>query len=225
MLIIFDLDDTLIDTSAYLTPSKLQKILAGMINEGYFLGGSTQALEDLLYFNKTESSSGVALKRFSEQYGIDSKRCAVALKELYDTLPDPGSVRPVSGAMEVLQELSKEGALAVVSIGNEEQQLFKLEKAGIPLSLFYKIFVLEEKNKKKYYLLLIEEMKIDPKQVIVCGDRISIDLIPAKEIGCCTVHMERGRGLNEPSSAKEQVDFSIKELSELVEICAKIRNR
>jgi len=225
LLIIFDLDDTLIDTSAYLTPFKLEKVLAGMIDDGYISSEPVKALEDLLSFNKRESSSGLALERFSEQYGVDPKRCAIGLKELYNTLPDPVSVRPVLGAVEVLQELSKSGTLAIVSVGNEEQQLFKLEKAGIPFSLFYKIFVLEEKNKKKYYLLLIEEMKIDPKQVVVCGDRISVDLVPAKEIGCCTVHMERGRGLNEPSSAKKHVDFSITELSQLVEICAKIRNR
>lgn len=224
MLIIFDLDDTLIDTSAYITPPKLEKALVRMVEEGCVLIEPEKALKDLLNFNQEQSSSGAALELFAQKYNIDSKTQAIGLEELYDGFPEPSTVRPVFGALETLEQLSLEGRLAVVSVGNKEQQLFKLEKAGIPSSFFYKIFILEEKNKKKYYERLIEELQIEPDQVIVCGDRIKIDLLPAKEIGCYTVHMERGRGVNETFSSKQEVDFSITELAQLVEICAKIKD-
>lgn len=221
MLIIFDIDDTLIDTSAYITPLKLEKALIKMMDMGAVVKDKREALSDLMSFNQKEASSGDALNNFFEKYKIESCFQEAGLGILYDSFPDPASVRSVPGALEVLEELSKQNTLAVVSIGNEGQQLFKLEKAGLSFSLFHKIFILEEKNKKKYYEKLLEDVGISPQRVVVCGDRVVTDLIPAKEIGCYTVHMQRGRGIN--NSTKEGVDFYITDLKEILDICSKIR--
>jgi FMN phosphatase YigB (HAD superfamily) len=56
---------------------------------------------------------------------------------------------------------------------------------------------------------------------MVCGDRISIDLSPAKELGLRTVHIRTGRGFQQMQPASD-VDFAIGKLNELKEIIAAV---
>jgi FMN phosphatase YigB (HAD superfamily) len=96
----------------------------------------------------------------------------------------------------------------------------KMKKAGIDSSIFSKILFSAARNKKIHYQGLLDEFGVSPSEVVVCGDRIATDLVPAKELGCRTVHMRWGRGI--PSFAlspsKGDVDFSIGKLGELKEI-------
>jgi FMN phosphatase YigB (HAD superfamily) len=112
--------------------------------------------------------------------------------------------------------------LAVVTIGREELQHFKLKKAGFFLDLFSKIVVTTERNKKIHYKSLLEEYGDAPCETIVVGDRIEVDLRPAKELGCSTVRMMRGRGAYEEQKDKV-VDYTIYDLRELPEIIEKVK--
>jgi len=107
--------------------------------------------------------------------------------------------------------------LALVTVGIYDRQLLKLKKAGIDTALFSKIIVTEERNKKTHYQTIIDELAISPSEVVVCGDRIPIDLTPAKELGLKTIHMRWGRGLNSYGN-KGDVDYAISRLIELKEI-------
>ena len=103
--------------------------------------------------------------------------------------------------------------------------MLKLKKAGIDSSLFCKILILEKKNEKKYcYESLIQELNLSPGDVIVCGDRIPIDLVPAKQLGCKTIHMKKGRGLHTAGSERE-VDFTITHLSQIGKVLADLSNK
>lgn len=92
----------------------------------------------------------------------------------------------------------------------------KLEKAGLDCSLFSMIEVVES-DKSSSYKKVITELKISPRQVVVCGDKVNTDLRPAKELGCITVLMKKGRGRN-IAGDKNLVDYEIEELEELKKI-------
>lgn len=224
MFIIFDLDDTLIDTSGCITPLKLEKALHCMVKEGLELQDFSLALEQLLRLDKKSESAKSALEEFFEINEFHPRFLPIATHEVYHVFSDEIPVFPMEDALEELAFLSLQHQMAIVSVGKTEHQMWKLKKAGIDSSLFCKILILEERNKKKSYESIIEELNLSPKEVIVCGDRIPIDLAPAKQLGCVTVHIKKGRGLYSLESSRE-VDFTITNLSQMKDILFTVNNK
>ncbi len=148
MFIIFDLDDTLIDTSGCITPVKLERALHCMVEEGLELNDFQKGLEQLLRLDRKSESAKSALEEFMEINDFDSKFLPLALHEVYSSFSEEIPVFAVEDAVEVLANLSYDHKMAIISIGKPDLQMWKLKKAGIDSSLFCKILVLEEKNKK-----------------------------------------------------------------------------
>lgn len=217
MLIIFDLDDTLIDTSGCITPIKLEDALRLLVQEGLELPHFEEGLELLKRLDSISDSSRRSLAEFLEISNADPRLLEIGLKEIYENISADLPVFPLDGAIEVLNELALDHQLALVTIGKQQQQMEKLKKAGIDSGIFSKIAVSEERDKKKYYQMIVEELGYTPSEVVVCGDRIPVDLAPARELGCKTIQMRWGRGLNS-IGFKSDVDYTISHLKELKEI-------
>jgi FMN phosphatase YigB (HAD superfamily) len=221
LLIIFDLDDTLIDTSGSITPIKLQDALQKMIENGLSVSNFSEAYEMLKRLDEFSESSRQTLAEFLEIIGADHCFFEIGVKEIYENLSPDLPIFPLDQAIEILTELKQTHELALVTVGKEHQQMAKMKKAGIDRAIFSKIVVSEERNKKPHYQSIIEELYFSPSDVIVCGDRIHIDLVPARELGFKTVHMKWGRGLN-ATQARGEVDYAISHLAELKQIIASI---
>jgi len=225
LLIIFDLDDTLIDTSGCITHYKLADALHAMVGAGLELPHFSEALDLLRRFDSSAESARSALSEFVEILGVSKHFFEIGVREIYENLPADLPIFPLEGALETLSDLGQQHQLALVSVGNPLQQMEKLKKAGIDSRIFSKITVIEEKNKKPHYQVIVDELGYFPTEVIVCGDRICIDLIPAKELGFKTVQMQWGRGLYPNNSSsylgmngsipRADVDYSISEIGEL----------
>jgi len=221
LLIIFDLDDTLIDTSGSITPIKLQDALQRMVDCGLKISDFSEAYEMLRRLDECSESSRQTLAEFIEVIGADLRFFEIGLKEVYENLSPDLPIFPLDQAIEVLIELKQNHDLALVTVGKEHQQLAKMKKAGIDTAFFSKIVVSEERNKKPHYQTIVEELYFSPSDVIVCGDRIHVDLVPARELGFKTVHMKWGRGLNFVN-AKSDVDYAISHLTELKQIVTNV---
>ena len=217
MLIIFDLDDTLIDTSGCITPIQLRNAVEKLEELGLKFPCKATALEGLLRLNKTAPSARHALEEFFEINEIDSSYMPIAASTVYDEISSSIEVHAHDRAVQVLNALRETHKLALVTVGRSDLQLMKLQKAGIHSEIFSKIVVTQYKNKKIHYKSIVEELDMDPSEVIVCGDRISIDLTPAKELGYKTVHMLSGRGVYSQGN-KGDVDYTISHLSEIAKI-------
>lgn len=219
MLIIFDLDDTLIDTSGCITPVKLEMALERMIEAGLTVPDPVDALELLKRLDSVADSARNTLSEFLEILGADEKFYHIGVTEIYGDLPEDIAIFPLDQAVEILTELKERHQLALVTIGKTEQQLAKMKKAGIDSTIFSKIAVSENRDKKPHYQAIVEALGVTPEETIVLGDRIAIDLSPAKELGCKTIQMRWGRGLNSiPAPSKSDVDFAISELKQIREI-------
>lgn len=221
MFIIFDLDDTLIDTSRVITPIKLKQALEAMQKEGCFIPDFQEALGQLLALNEKAESAKDALKEFVFLRKAAEKFFLLGIDVVYSPLEENFSVSPTEGAIDLLSYLCGEHNLAIVSIGKEAQQLFKMKKAGIDSRFFYKIILSEERDKKKHYQQLMKEWGVTASEVIVCGDRILLDLLPAKELGCTTVHIKQGRGVHS-KGPPGSVDFTIENLVEFTDVLGRI---
>jgi putative hydrolase of the HAD superfamily len=225
LLIIFDLDDTLIDTTGSITPVKLEQALVKMVEAGLEVGDFQEALEMLKRLDTASESASHTLLEFLEitgkNTGADQKYLEIGQSEVYSQLPDDFPVFPLDQALDVLSELGSEHQLALVSMGKPAQQMLKLKNAGIDSTIFSKMIISEDHDKKPHYRTILEELGFTPAQTVVCGDRIRRDLSPAKELGCITVHMQWGRGLSIsalPHLIEHDVDYAIRKLSQIKDI-------
>jgi len=216
-LIIFDLDDTLIDTTGSITPVKLEQALAKMVEAGLEVGNFEEALDILKRLDTAAESGTQTLLEFLEITSADKKYFEIGHAELYGQLPSDFPVYPLDQALEVLEELGSEHQLALVSMGKPDQQLLKLKNAGIDSTIFSKMIISEDRDKKPHYKTILDELGFAPVQTVVCGDRVGRDLSPAKELGCITVQMQWGRGLNSMHSPRD-VDYAIRKLSQIKDI-------
>ena len=210
MLIAFDLDDTLIDTSGIVTPYKLREIASFLLKGGVNVGSE---LEDL---DKTSASSKdtvrITLERHNASHLFDE-----ALTIFSSPLPKDFKIPTTPDAKKVLQILRQRGhTLALVTGGKRAYQLEKLEKAGLEPSIFSKISIPEDSQKRPHYKALLKEFLASPGECVAVGDRVPMDLAPAHELGFRTVHMLWGRGLI--WKKEDWIDYSIHELSELLGI-------
>jgi FMN phosphatase YigB (HAD superfamily) len=208
-LIIFDLDDTLIDTSGCVTPFKLRlcfEILMGRVP-------SPPEFQDFLSFNEQCGRTRDAIERFGEEKGVGKEKIAKAVSEMTAPLPQNFSIACTPNAKEILSAYQKRCPLAIVTGGYPPFQREKMEKAGIEPSIFSKIAIPEDSVKKPFYEGLMREYSVLPADIWVCGDRVSMDLVPAHELGFKTIHMRWGRGRR--VKQEPWIDYSIADLNEL----------
>lgn len=218
MLIIFDLDDTLIDTSGTVTPYKMKECLASLIREGLAISNFEEAYRELLTLNASALKSRDALERFvlNRQGSVDL--VDKVIEDMIRPLPQDFSVSLTPNAKEILEYFSKTHKLALVTGGHPPFQMEKLEKAGIDRGCFSKIAIPEDSVKGPFYKELLEEFSAPPNQTFVCGDRVAMDLLPAHELGMTTVHMRWGRG--KIGKSETWVHHVISDLFELKRIIA-----
>lgn len=185
-----------------------------MVGAGLVLPSFDESLALLRNLNSTAESARAALSEFIEILGADRRFYAIGVEEVYEKISFDLPIFPLEGAIEVLSHLSQQHQLALVTIGKPVLQMEKLKKAGIDSRIFSKIAVVDEKDKKPYYQRIVDDLGYSASEVVVCGDRIHVDLIPARELGFKTILMKWGRGLS-ASNYRGDVDYSISQMSEL----------
>lgn len=223
MLIIFDLDDTLVDTSLSITPFLQAKALKKLVAAGLPLPDFDEALQMLRSMDRGALSGKIALKEFLElQDGL--QYFEMALHEIYHAPQFDEPVQPVDYAVDLLRELKKDHTLGVVTLGAPSIQREKIRLSGIDFNSFSFIECCQEGGKKLIYQNLIKSLGVDPSDMVVCGDRIFADLSPAKELGLKTIHFRHGRGLGS-TGLKSDVDYTILRLEEIPKLIRQIENK
>ncbi|MBN2479516.1 MAG: HAD family hydrolase [Parachlamydiales bacterium] len=213
MLIIFDLDDTLIDTYKCIVPTMLKQALLEAIKKGYQIKNFEKEYEKLLKIDRNSKSSKDTFEKFFKN---DSKFLDIVNKAYISLYPNDIKIFTLKGVKKILKELSENHKLAIVTKGNKKFQLFKIKKAGIDSSLFSKIEVTQKENKGIFYKKIIDELGYKAEDCFVCADKIKVDLKPAKELGITTIHMKWGRSRKEKKD--ENVDFQIKNFEEIKQV-------
>lgn len=213
MLIIFDLDDTLIDTTGSLKPILFQNALKKMIDYGLDIADFQKSYNKLFELSKKYKTSEDVLIDFLKNRSNIQKYLDVGIKEIYTTLPQDAKIEECKGASKILKYLISSHTLALVSVGDRDRQFKKMEKAGIDYSIFCKIIISQDRNKKPWYKEIFEANSFPKEKVLVCGDKVDIDLHPAKELGFTTVWKTNTQDEN-----FQGIDFIINELEQLLGI-------
>lgn len=217
LLIIFDLDDTLVQTSATLIPEKLKLGLQSVKTI------DTHLFAELLRMDTMSLSSECALEEFSELYAINSDQLKILQRVIRKPALDGIDIEPVERVNEVLQTLSERHFLCLVSRGEEGYQKEKLKHAGIDENVFSQLIFCQGGKKESYQKLFKRYARLE-SEVIVCGDRIGFDLSPAKALGFQTIHLAQGRG-SVSLDYFSDVDYKIIHLVEIFDIIEEIERK
>lgn len=191
--------------------------LQKMIEAGLEVKDYSHAKFQLWVLDRKTSSSRETLRLFLAYMRADPALVEVGMQAMYGKLPAKLKVKPMKGAKKLLEELRAKYKLALVTGGVPSFQKEKWENAGIDSSLFSTIAVANDCEKKIHYQEILKQIQTSPLRTIVVGDRIGRDLLPAKELGCTTVQIKWGRGL-QYENHRGAVDFVISELAEIKKI-------
>jgi len=224
MLFIFDLDDTLIETTEKITPVRLQKALNKVIEAGLKIVDYDKALKLLKRLNFTCQSSRQTLSEFIELYGGNKDQYQLAQEIVYHSKDSESDCLKNESTLKILSEIAQSHTLAIVTHGNFNIQMQKIKRFGIDEDLFCDIIVTDKNDKGIHYEEIMTKRGFEPFEVVVIGDRISSDLEEAVFLGCTTVHVRQGRGA-QIQDQQFYIDYTISDLNDLNFILETIEQR
>ena len=225
--IFFDLDNTLwdFDRSSILAFDKIYEIF-NLINYGipsakdfhttYF--DHNNKLWDL--YRKGEIDKDfLKIERFRlplKDYGIVDEKLSIDLGESYTDYA-ARLVALVPNTMEVLNYLKEKNyKIHLITNGFLEVQSIKMKASGLD-KMIDSSFVSEEVGFKKpdhrIFFHAMNEVGGNIENSVMIGDDLSVDIIPAKEIGMKHIYFNRKK-----ISHNEMLDYEIEDLIEIKEI-------
>ena len=111
--------------------------------------------------------------------------------------------------------------LAVVTDAHNGNTLKRLRKAGLE-EFFDVIITMDMSGKAKPspepFLLGMRKLGVSTPEMILVGDSIRRDIVPAKALGMLTVHAIYG-DRNFHDGKKDGADYTISEIGEIIEVC------
>ncbi len=215
-LVIFDLDDCLIDKWGATFPVSIEQAIKAMIGEGLKVDSFDDAVKRLAEINNRSKNVPEAITEYLTEIGsYDQKYMEVGKDAIYNF---EGKIRPRSGAIKMLDDLTELGTdLALVSKGQEDIQLKNIRAAGINQNKFKRIFIVSNYDKAEPYRQILKELNHSAQETLVVGDRYETDLIPGKNLGTKVAWIPWGRGKINPPKESD-VDYIVDDLSKIVDI-------
>ena len=226
--IFFDLDNTLwdFDKSSILAFDKIYDIF-NLINYGIpsadhfhhtYFDHNNRLWE--LYRQGEIDKEFLKIERFRlplKDYGIIDEKLAIDLGESYTDYA-ARIVSLVPNTMKVLNYLKeKKYNIHLITNGFLEVQSIKMQASGLD-KMIDKSFVSElvgfKKPDHRIFYHAMENVGATVKECIMIGDDLSVDIIPAKEIGMAHIYFNRKK-----ISHHEKLD---NEIYDLIEICEKL---
>ena len=152
-----------------------------------------------------------------KDYGIVDKKLTIDLGESYTDYA-ARIVSLVPNTMEVLNYLKEKNyKIHLITNGFLEVQAIKMQASGLD-KMIDKSFVSElvgfKKPDHRIFYHAMENVGATVEECVMIGDDLSVDIIPAKEIGMAHIYFNRKK-----ISHHEKLD---NEIYDLIEICEKL---
>ena len=189
-VIAFDADDTLFKNEDYFQEArvKFEQILSEYsiknLQEKLLYKQQTN-LKDLGYGIKPTvmAMADVAIEETNGK--INSEKIGDILNIAKDIAAKP--IELLSGVKETLKQLYNQYKLVVITKGDLLDQENKIKNSGLN-KYFDHIFVVSEKDKRNYKRIC-EQLNILPNNLLMIGNSLKSDIIPAINIGAHAIHI------------------------------------
>jgi putative hydrolase of the HAD superfamily len=214
-VIIFDLDNTLID---FMKMKRLscEAAMDAMISAGL----------------KIEKEKGLKIMfQLYFQYGLEYQKIfQVFLKKVLGRLDygimasgivayrrvKEGLLYPYPNVVHTLNKLKRKYKLVILSDAPRIQAWIRLAAMGIQDKFDYVITFDETKSKKpslKPFLYILKKLRLRPEECVMIGDSLKRDIAPAKRLGFKTVFAKYGE---DKEKARVKPDYVISDIKELL---------
>ena len=216
--IIFDLDDTLLDTSRLLVPSAIVATCRAMIK-----AGMKCTLSQCLPLWQKDHLHSKVIAKLASKYG-DKKRQKALIQCGLSTFYKPkiGKRLPISSeALICLKYLVKnQYSLSIITRGDPLTQSKKIKALTI-CKYFQAIYIVNIDAKKEWaFLHVLSSLRCRPENVLCVGNRLDDEIETAKRLGIKTCWIKKGEHSKEkPKSRYQKPDFKITSLGQLVTLC------
>lgn len=223
-VIVFDLDDTLIDTTNELIPLACQRIHTYLASIGY--SESFENFEHLRRnFVKTKSHKEF-FKSLAPQFSHAGEVTEVlaALNRYFYEPEMPASLQLMAGAEDNLKYLNGKYQVFVVTAGVLKAQQRKLELLKISrfVELDHVLIVAEGAfaTKKLAFENILTRSNVHPEEMLSVGNRLSQEIRMAKQLNARTCFFKHGEHADDPPQDQFEIpDYTIHSHKELISAC------
>ena len=226
--ILFDIDDTLYDTSLQMSMSRLNAVKA-MIEAGLptNIEIAYNVLEEIVgefgpHYNQH-------FDRLLERLGLKWNPRVIAAGVTAYRETSSAYLKPYSDTVPTLLKLRESGhKLGIISEGKAVKQWQKLIQLGVQ-HLFHRVLISEEIKKdtvtKEMFKLILEELAASPKETVFVGNQLDTDILSANKAGIVSVRMRKGEHrVEEPKSPEMAPKYEIGKISEIFDVLKKFHD-
>lgn len=218
--IIFDLDDTLYDCSYTLTEDAQQRAIDTMIAHGLDTSReeATKAIPALRAGHEGKINIVEALV---DHFGPRRDSLVKVGLEAYNQADISVPIELFPGVSSMLIDLAKQHKLILVTSGITDRQRNKITKLGLENSFDLILIddIREKLSKRERFLAAMTNYNLDPRDILVVGDRVFSEIKIGNQLGMVTVHMQHGHYADIAASKEwEDPDYTIQEITELPSI-------
>lgn len=215
--IIFDLDQTLIDFMK-MKKEAVRSAIKAMIKTGLKVDESNGYNKLMKIYMKLGIESENAFQEFlkNELGRIDEKLLAAAINAYLKT--KNSFMKPYPKVKTTLYKLRKKGIKLVVVTDAPKVKAYQRLLAMDIEKYFDFVIGFEDAGKKKTELpfkIAIEKLKLGPEEIMVIGDSIKRDVIPARKLGMISVFAKYG---STEKVGKIKPNFELNEFSEILKL-------
>ncbi|MBR5290795.1 MAG: HAD family hydrolase [Erysipelotrichaceae bacterium] len=211
-VIVFDLDNTLIDRQRAFTEMLKDRIQLTLPADKKHL--KEQAIQDILMWDDNGTvSRSVSFKKYCDKYEVT----CMTSEELstYWTTISGSVVYLFDDVIEVITYLKDKYRLAILTNGSPVSQRRKLESTGI-LNLFELSVVSGEvgidKPDPRIFDVMCDRLNVKPEECLYIGDNYVNDVLGARNAGWNAIYLNR---LHLESDESQMID-SLKKLKKIL---------
>lgn len=226
-IIVFDLDDTLLDTSSLLVPVAVQMACQTMIDFGLCATISeciTFRNQCIKHFPRANPFKEM-INHFDIKEKTPKEQMLEAAQIAFCQVPLPNNLAILDGGQSLLENLTLNHKLFLLTIGHTDTQNQKINKMGIR-SFFHEILLVDNKSIDTKFSVFeklvthLSSLSIRPERILSVGDRLDQEIAAAKLQGCKTCWFKNGEHSFLQAQKKEEFpDFIIYKLSDLIKLC------
>jgi FMN phosphatase YigB (HAD superfamily) len=218
--VIFDLDDTLYDCLGQRVRASHRHAAEAMVKAGLKADVEAVFRARMRAFRKDPMLRYIDPEVARYFQAENPEPIIAASREAYFTCP-VGELKLFPGSLPLLRWLAARGVKNfIVSFGEPKIQHEKVKALGLDREpSITEIFYADRGNlltKEAAFRNIQQQMKLQPDQILVVGDRPAREIRAGKELGMRTVRIHRGEFKSQaPTGQEEEADYVIADISQL----------
>ncbi len=222
--LVFDLDDTLLDTYGQLIPPASREACTAMIETGLAttLDQCLAAREEIARTSARSNLYRALVDRFGVRRDANGDSVAEAGHRAFHDRAVERDISLFAGTRDLLRDLRTKYRLSLVTAGapGTQQEKIDILKINDSFDEILIVNILRGETKGQAFKRIQDTHGGVPERYLSIGNRLETDIAPAKRLGWKTCWVTYGEyAYTSPTDEFELPDFEIADMEELIPTC------